>query len=885
MILYDSNKHIVDSFLFEDTSINTVTSKSFYIVSENELSDINITMKNNNEAIQLFDFIDGGMVVVDSLVKDNLEHNTAQNIDTTYHIYKFDVLFDATKKGSYINDGKYLSENVCTVIYDGIEEIFTLKGYSIDINDRLEVALSNKKITFDADYYKAMFFSDIKKNDVDHTLMNTKKREFLMEIMNITGFVGSYKSLIDAIKFFGWGELLEIKEFWKSLTDDTTKLTSIKNEVLDKIDKSLSSFKKTKNMALVYQINKIDGYDSDGLPLYNNILYDTMDVITKLYAMERVIERDFLTTNTEITSIIGNFNAVIGTEFICWLNGVRMLNFDVSEDRKQDITIDINKKVVMSNHRVLVNPYAYIPDHTDPNKLVFIDGINRSVLSEQYFNIERLLNGEEVDLENYDILTRYVNSDFGLLNLDVTLNKDLYSEYYYEVYKDNSFVFKSERNSISKFNGHISTGVKEVGVYNINIVFIDHYGGASFIGADNIEVVNKEVSFDIAQNVYDNLDDVDKYERINLYSSFEIDNGDSYSVDPIDDTTPLQYYSTDFDRGSIYTSVKNLKNLSINDLGNTPMSAYGTKYGKFIVDIIGDKTTGTRKLGLKQFENKPYDYMTLFYDSLTYTNDAIFIQKCVHELNKKGGVYDNFTYDIIKYCNDPLGDVSDARYMLLCKTKRGGDLASKYFFDMRNDFCNSDFTDCYISDDILSISNIDSQINIFINDLTYSSDLIFEVGSDRLFLENINIDSINELFSILDTYIKSNDISHKVSIFNNIDHVTICSKENIMLSHIKLNYHKDVVRGNDFIIKKTKKGSDFSLGSLVYAFIDESSKIINRDIKWTLKDALNNDIITTQNAYCFRYIMLLRGCFSLELEVTDEYGTTITESKGCFVVK
>ena len=127
--------------------------------------------------------------------------------------------------------------------------------------------------------------------------VNLKRKEIMLEGSNIYPFIGSYKGLANAIRFFGYNTL-QVKEFWRNvdanspqfgkyiqsnniaLFDPTVKLNDRQITLPNK------RYRKTSLFSLVYRINQIkpNTYDEDDLPITEEVFDFTIDeILIKLY--------------------------------------------------------------------------------------------------------------------------------------------------------------------------------------------------------------------------------------------------------------------------------------------------------------------------------------------------------------------------------------------------------------------------------------------------------------------------------------------------------------------------------------------------------------------------------------------------------------------------
>ena len=178
--------------------------------------------------------------------------------------------------------------------------------------------------------------SDMHEYMPNFELLNEKRKELMLEGQNIYPYIGGYKSILNAIKFFGYDNL-NIVEYWRNINEyDSefgkiyrTYIYSIKNKkTLSTKRKPISlntkDFQKLSNISLVYNINhpeedKETGmkYDEYGLP---NVIEDfdkdkrddfiltIEEALVKLFAMRKKFNDEFMPGSTKITDVIGEGN-------------------------------------------------------------------------------------------------------------------------------------------------------------------------------------------------------------------------------------------------------------------------------------------------------------------------------------------------------------------------------------------------------------------------------------------------------------------------------------------------------------------------------------------------------------------------------------------------
>jgi len=196
---------------------------------------------------------------------------------------------------------------------------FVVYGETVEEDERLKVMTQNfgyQVLAQDSSIFKE---TDINEILPDWQEVNMKRKEMMLEAQNIYTFLGSYKGLVNAIKFFGYNNLT-IKEYWKNVDKTSPRFGKYIHSnpigafdpVVNYNDNSIElpnkKFRKTSLFSLIYRINKItpNSYDIEDLPNTEEVFdYSLEEVLIKLYGLKRKLEKDFLPLNAHIKDIIG----------------------------------------------------------------------------------------------------------------------------------------------------------------------------------------------------------------------------------------------------------------------------------------------------------------------------------------------------------------------------------------------------------------------------------------------------------------------------------------------------------------------------------------------------------------------------------------------------
>lgn len=199
--------------------------------------------------------------------------------DTNTPIY-FSVGFQTAVEGCYQNImAMYIVSNKTKKKY--ILGLFTFLTEVVGEDERYRALLGNLGIPDPVKYPNIFKSQDPDEQGVDWTLINDKSKELMINYDNIFPYVGTYKALMGAIKFLGYGDLI-FKEWYKIKdqnnkdryvtlqTYDLQKGESL-NTKLKKIGVTYGEFeryKKINRLSMIYHLNEIDDETGEYLDMY-----------------------------------------------------------------------------------------------------------------------------------------------------------------------------------------------------------------------------------------------------------------------------------------------------------------------------------------------------------------------------------------------------------------------------------------------------------------------------------------------------------------------------------------------------------------------------------------------------------------------------------------
>lgn len=125
--------------------------------------------------------------------------------------------------------------------------------------EELSINLTNQGFEMPKLVEKAIYEFNVHEEGIDNILLNRKYKELLSEYINILGNKGSYKSLINSLKWFEYGDLISILDYWKHEEPTRSILSSndIKQVADNNIEDILTKFHKTTYIGLYLALTKV----------------------------------------------------------------------------------------------------------------------------------------------------------------------------------------------------------------------------------------------------------------------------------------------------------------------------------------------------------------------------------------------------------------------------------------------------------------------------------------------------------------------------------------------------------------------------------------------------------------------------------------------------
>lgn len=303
-----------------EQSINITYTMPICIVSKEQLDDNTVISIEDNDVFSCishtadsitvdgFDF-DGKPKYMSTMTVGDLD---CESINNNY-IYVFNVACKSVEEGEYIckiTIGDYGYIRVGADFYGENESLYVnLANFGTEIPETIQ---------------KAIYDSNVHEDFKDNILINRKFKELLSNYWDVIANKGSYKSLQNSLKWFEWGDKLEIKEIWRHLIADKSFFND--EEVVSifesKLNDSFENYVKTTYISLYCSLyderpeNIGDPeYDSEFNPVLSNAVlkYSINDIKLKLSLLAQFFGSFFLPIHMSILHAVAETKVFTNT--------------------------------------------------------------------------------------------------------------------------------------------------------------------------------------------------------------------------------------------------------------------------------------------------------------------------------------------------------------------------------------------------------------------------------------------------------------------------------------------------------------------------------------------------------------------------------------------
>jgi len=413
------------------------------------------TSNNINFNFRDYGFDSGLYIRID--INDTSANN--QDLFNNYLEYKIDSVSNDTL---FINTGvtlnNFTTNSARTYTYNikssDLELLnVVVMGQTEEEDERLYYNLKYRGIDLSYDTEEIFKESDINEDAIDTIRLNKKRKQMLCVHSDIYNYLGSLKAILNAIKFFGYDDLV-LYEYYRNINMESqlyNKLVKVKvDDTFVEVDKLRNTdYKKTNLYNLTYNITDDDGN-------YVN-LYTLEEVQYKLSKLKKWMIDNIMPLSTNFSDITGiavvkgkqytNFDSSYNVSKIhCETNvGSRVeyvleswMVFDLVYSYKLNFYTE--KDTVVNNFKVKIITYGvsgstlypiqYISEYRN-NMDSFTFTIN--TLNEKFIYIEVLnYNGNGIGVVNTTYLDYNLRQKYRIVTTNFTNNMD-----YTKMYQSN----------------------------------------------------------------------------------------------------------------------------------------------------------------------------------------------------------------------------------------------------------------------------------------------------------------------------------------------------------------------------------------------------------------------------------------------------------------
>jgi hypothetical protein len=403
--------------------------------------------------------------------------------------FRFDICLHSTQSGTF-EDRLVLRD--LNLDREVIIEIYVY-GEVIGEDERLQAKLADFG-EFLAKQDESLFrTSDINEDLVDSVLLNTKRKEFLLEMHNIKPYLSSYRGILNVLQLFDYPDLT-LKEYWLNKTTgklipETVRLdeTNENNTNLN-VDQNL---RKTTLFGLYYPMNRVveDKWNEDGTPVTEEtFLFSHEEVLLKLFGLRRWIERRDIGGWSTILDVIGE-KTFFNLYHIVFFED-RWTRLDVpAPARDLRFTINGQENDEVRDERHLQPITVFLEDKNFPTDM-FDEDVNRDPTAHLILrNITAKRTYDDIDM-SYGALV------YPMFPVKLTYNNVSWYEYYgieYSVKNQKTGAVMTVSDLVVGDNYRIFESARyidlhEVGAYDVSMKLYKYNGQSSLTKTNAVQI-------------------------------------------------------------------------------------------------------------------------------------------------------------------------------------------------------------------------------------------------------------------------------------------------------------------------------------------------------------------------------------------------------------
>jgi hypothetical protein len=563
----------------------------------------------------------------------------------------------------YPSTGKTTYLSCRFVVWDREIGRFIVYGQTEIEDERYKIELNNlgKLISSDDVYIFKEY--DIKEEGIDWNYLNAKRKEMLMVRDMIYPYIGAYKSIINAINYFGYNDL-ELYEYYRNVDVESENFDKlVKVEIPDIFDNTVegwtekdfifntfpnSKFIDTSLFNLTYKITDKEG---------NNILlYTVQEVQTKLQGLKIWLQKNIIPITHKILDITGRADFVSQSTIVHQSRDAQIVKI---HQNFTPITFDLNEAYLLPVNSGS-SVYNCVLDFT------IREGLTSSLLPDYY----------TIDIRTYEIYREWYPFKNYMIGDRVVYYDKLYESVLDNNKTNNPRKYENTNTWLSTTNYKVGDIVKyENRIY----IWSGQAGGTVSIISPVLDVGVGANWFDVTEWKQINLHPVDKiseYRPINNLYPF------NFTVDS--NITPYLVIEVTSDNGygMIYRDRKNFEIKGILDIQELEAFTNLTtkQYRNATLPVDYANISNVANLVLRKHPTVPFNsFVTDLQNNPTWKIYLTSYGEIVYP-----HIYHEFRYQI--------GNSASTESCSSFKIEMSGD-----FIDMRNPYVLPDFGTAYFS--------------------------------------------------------------------------------------------------------------------------------------------------------------------------------------------
>lgn len=216
---------------------------------------------------------------------------------------------------------------------------FIINAQAIGEDERFRTLLGNFGLPDPKDFPKLFKQADINEDLPDWELLNAKSKHMILEHDKIMPYVGTYKALINALKWLGYDDIY-IREWFKNVKENKSLSLLVPYNAKDRAQTILTfspeerkTLKKLNQLSLIYNITYETGEVDDwGTPITaNSYTYNLQEVHVKLLALKQWLEKNIIGVNCKITDITGEGVYFERFQNLIYSTGTKGFNYEITQ--------------------------------------------------------------------------------------------------------------------------------------------------------------------------------------------------------------------------------------------------------------------------------------------------------------------------------------------------------------------------------------------------------------------------------------------------------------------------------------------------------------------------------------------------------------------------